>query len=96
MNRVNVRTVNGAKHNGLLEPRYAQVRNREAAVLDAWANGDDGLSLDLVAILHHIPSKRIEQDLYGEPSDIKKRFGINSTTKLESTIRQCFKEISWT
>lgn len=36
MARLNIRTINGAKHNGALPDRYKRVQNRAAAVIDAY------------------------------------------------------------
>ena len=91
MNRLNIRTVNGARHNGLLEPRYIKIQNRAAAVLDALDEDDE--SLELIAHLHRLSIEQIKKDLYGEPSEIKKRFGIRSSNKLERTLKTCLKEI---
>ncbi|CAF2648239.1 unnamed protein product [Rotaria sp. Silwood2] len=94
MNRSNIRTVNGAKHNGHLEHRYKHVQNRAAAVIDAWNELEDEESIDLIAHLHRISIDQIKNDLLGEPLDIKRRFGIASTDKLEQTLRKCLKEIN--
>ena len=94
MGRVNIRTVNGAKHNGHLDPRYSRVQNRAAAVLDAWDEFGESMPLDVVAHMHRISSEQIKKDLFGEPSDIKKRFGIRSSAKLEYTLKKCLKELN--
>ncbi|CAF0872979.1 unnamed protein product [Rotaria sordida] len=92
MKRLNIRTINGSIHNGHLEHRYRKIQNRAAAAIDAF--NEDGESLELVAHLHRISIDQIQKDLYGEPSEIKKRFGIQSTVKLEKTLKTCLKEIN--
>jgi hypothetical protein len=94
MKRPNIRTVDGAEHNPHLEHRYRRVQNRAAAVLDAWDEVDSIGTLDLVGHLHRISTDIIKKDLYGEPTDIKKRFGIKSTAKLEDTLKICLKELN--
>jgi hypothetical protein len=94
MKRRNIRTVNGAAHNPHLESRYRQVQNRAAAVLDASDEVDNVGTLDLIAHLHRISIDKIKKDLYGEPTDIEKRFGIKSTAKLEHTLNKCLKELN--
>ncbi|CAF3945429.1 unnamed protein product [Rotaria sp. Silwood1] len=92
MKQLNIRTTNGSIHNGHLEHRYRQIQNRAAAAIDAF--NEDGESLEIVAHLHRISIDQIQKDLYGEPSEIKKRFGIQSTVKLEDTLKTCLKEIN--
>jgi hypothetical protein len=94
MNRTNIRTVNGARRNPLLDPRYIRVQNRAAAVLDAWVEHGEVHAVDLIAHLHRIPISQIEKDLYSEPADIKQRFGFQSTIKLERALKQCRKELN--
>ncbi|CAF3233970.1 unnamed protein product [Rotaria socialis] len=92
MNRFNIRTVNGSRHNGLLEHRYIKIQNRAAAALGAL--DEDGESLELIAHLHRLSIEQIKKDLYGEPSDIKNGFDIRSSNKLEETLKTCLKEIN--
>lgn len=94
MSRLNIRNVTGAKHSGHLERRYTRIQNRAAAVLDACNDFGEGLTIDVVAHMHRISINQIEKDLFGEPSDIKRRFGIKSTAKLERTLKQCLKELN--
>lgn len=94
MNRSNIRTVNGAKHSGHLEIRYRLAQNRAAAVLDIWTQNEDEESLDIIAHLHRLSIEQIKKDYFGDPLDIKRRFGIKSSTKLERTLTKCLKEIN--
>ena len=91
--RPNIRTVNGAGRNPLLNSRYIRVQNRAAAVLDACEEFGEGYTIDLVAHLHRISVSQIETDLYGEPNVIERRFGFKSTIKLERALNQCQKEL---
>lgn len=93
MDRRNIRTVNGAQHNPHLDPRYVRVQNRAAAVLDAWVDYGDPLPIDLIAHMHRLPVEQIKKDLYGEPDDIKQRYGLKSTLKLERVLKRCLKEL---
>ena len=90
--RLNIRTINESIHNGHLEHHYRKIQNRAAAAIDAF--NEDGESLELVAHLHRISIDQIQKDLYDEPSEIKKGFGIQSTIKLEETLKTCLKEIN--
>ncbi|CAF2637171.1 unnamed protein product [Rotaria sp. Silwood2] len=93
MSPVNVRTVNGAKHNGHLPLHYQRIQNRAAAVLDAWDEFGESVSIDLIAHMHRIHVDQIKKDLYGDRIDIKKRFGSKSSVKLERVLERCIKEI---
>jgi hypothetical protein len=93
MGRPNIRTVNGARKNPQLDPRYSRVQNRAAAVLDAWDEHGEVHAVDLIAHLHRIPISQIEKDLYGEPTDIQRRFGFKSTIRLERALKKCEKEL---
>ena len=55
MTRLNIRTINGAKHNGHLEYRFRRIQNRAAAVLDAYDDSAEPEALDLIAHLHRLP-----------------------------------------
>ncbi|CAF3553648.1 unnamed protein product [Rotaria sp. Silwood1] len=92
-NRVNIRTVTGNKHSPLLPSKFQRVQNRAAAIWDAWNEDGRGLALELVAHLHRISAEQIYYDIYGNPSDVDKRFGIEDSTKLERTLHVCLKEI---
>jgi hypothetical protein len=91
--RVNIRTVNGQKLNPLLSPKFQRIQNRAAAVWDAYDEYGCGHSLEMVAHLHRISVEQIHYDMYGNPSDIDKRFGIDDSRKLERTLHVCLKEI---
>lgn len=93
MSRINVRTINGAKHNGHLDSHHRRVQNRAAAVLDAWDEYGESLTTDVIAHLHRITVEQIKKDLYGDPTEIKKRFGSRSSIKLENVLKKCIKEI---
>ena len=45
----NIRTVNGARRNPHLDPRYVRVQNRAAAVLDAWNEYGEAYTIDIIA-----------------------------------------------
>lgn len=92
MKPLNIRTINGSRHNGHLEHRYIKIQNRASALLDA--SDEDDEYLELIAHLHRLSIEQIKRDLYGELSEIKKRFGIRSSNKLEETLKTCLKEIS--
>ncbi|CAF4240825.1 unnamed protein product [Rotaria sp. Silwood2] len=92
MSSVNIRTINGAKHNGHLPAHLQRVQNRAAAVLDAWIAIDESCSFDIVAHLHRISIDQIEKDLYGDITDLRKRFG-KSLKKFQGAIQQCVTEI---
>ncbi|CAF1463632.1 unnamed protein product, partial [Rotaria sp. Silwood1] len=81
--RVNIRTVTGNKHSPLLLSKFQRVQNRAAAIWDAWNEDGRGLALELVSHLHRISAEQIYYDIYGNPSDVDKRFGIEDSTKLE-------------
>ncbi|CAF1219630.1 unnamed protein product [Rotaria sordida] len=91
--RVNIRTVTGNKHSPLLASKFQRVQNRAAAIWDAWNEDGHGLALELVAHLHRISAEQIYYDIYGNPSDVDKRFGIEDSTKLERTLHVCLQEI---
>ncbi|CAF5037165.1 unnamed protein product, partial [Rotaria sp. Silwood1] len=84
--RVNIRTVTGNKHSPLLLSKLQRVQNRAAAIWDAWNEDGRGLALELVSHLHRISAEQIYYDIYGNPSDVDKRFGIEDSTKLERTL----------
>ncbi|CAF1474305.1 unnamed protein product [Adineta steineri] len=93
MSRINVRTINGAKHNGHLDSHHQRVQNRAAAVLDAWDEYGETLNIDVIAHIHRIKVERIEKDLYGDPAEIKERFGTGFSIKLQNVLKKCIKEI---
>lgn len=78
----NVRTINGPAHNGHLGHRYRWLQNRASAVLDAYEEFDEGLNIDLVAHMHWISVQQIKSDIFSNPKDLKKRFGVKSSIKL--------------
>ncbi|CAF2058737.1 unnamed protein product, partial [Rotaria magnacalcarata] len=94
MSRKNIRTVNGARHNGQLEFQYQKIQNRAAAILDACEEFGESLSIDLISILHHISVDQIRKDLYGDSIDFKKRFGTKSKVKFQTVIKDCMKKIA--
>ena len=79
---MNIRTVNDAK------------RNPRPAVLDAWEEFGETLPLDLVAHMHRLSIDQIEKDMFGEPFDIKEKFGLTSIEKLKHRLRKCLEEIN--
>ena len=90
----NIRTVNGRKHNATLPSKYWKIQNRAAAILDAWDEyGGPAMPLEVVAHLHKMSSVQINNDIYGDPLDIEKRFGMKNSQKLERVLRICLKEI---
>jgi hypothetical protein len=91
--RINIRTLNGNKHNPLLPPKFQRIQNRASAVWDAWEEHGSGISLEMVAHLHKISLEQIHVDTYGNPVDIDKRFGIEDSAKLECALKICLKEI---
>ncbi|CAF4164381.1 unnamed protein product [Rotaria sp. Silwood2] len=93
MSPINIRTVNGAEHNGQLPTRYQRIQNRAAAVLDAWDEFGESLPIDLIAHMHHINADQIRKDLKGDQIDFKKRFGAKSSTKFEHVLKRCMNEI---
>ncbi|CAF1049511.1 unnamed protein product [Rotaria sordida] len=93
MSSVNIRTVNGAKHNGQLHLHHQRIQNRAAAVLDAWNEFGESLPIDVVAHMHHIQVSQIKKDLYGDKIDFKKRFSTKSSLKFERALELCMKEI---
>jgi hypothetical protein len=54
MSRINICTINGAKHNDHLDFRYQRVQNRASALLDAWSEYGESMTIDLLTHLHHI------------------------------------------
>ncbi|CAF4426383.1 unnamed protein product [Rotaria sp. Silwood2] len=90
---VNIRTVSGNKHNPLLPSKFQRVQNRAAAIWDAWNEDGRGLALEFVPHLHRVSAERIYYDIYGNPSNVDKRFGIEDSTKLKRTLNVCVKEI---
>ncbi|CAF4583183.1 unnamed protein product [Rotaria socialis] len=94
MTRPHIRTINGAQHNGHLGDRYSRVQNRAAAMLDAWHEFGESLTIDVVAHMHRLSITQIEKDMFGEPSDIKKRYGTKSTVKLERVLQKCINELN--
>ncbi|CAF4472407.1 unnamed protein product, partial [Rotaria socialis] len=64
MNRLNIRTVNRSRHNGLLEHRYIKIQKHPAAALNALDEDDE--SLELIAHLHALSAEQIKKDLYGD------------------------------
>lgn len=93
MSRPNIRTTNGARRNPHLDTRYIRDQNRAAAVLDAWEEYGEGLSIDVIAHLHRISISQIEKDLHGELADIERRFEFKSTIRLERALKKCQKEL---
>ncbi|CAF2647305.1 unnamed protein product [Rotaria sp. Silwood2] len=83
---VNIRTVSGNKHNPLLPSKFQRVQNRAAAIWDAWNEDGRGLALEFVPHLHRVSAERIYYDIYGNPSNVDKRFGIEDSTKLKRTL----------
>ena len=97
MKQGNIRTVNGLPHNGVLATRYQRVQNRAAAVIDAWViveqEGSTG-DLFMVGHMHQLSINQISKDLYGDPVKIKRRFGLESTGKLDRALEKCVKEVA--
>lgn len=93
MNRFNIRTINGTRHNGKLPRRYQLVQNRASAVLDASDEFGQASTIEVVAHLHWLSVEQILKDLHGDPVEIKRRFGAKSTLKLNQTLKRCVKEI---
>ncbi|CAF2835924.1 unnamed protein product [Rotaria sp. Silwood2] len=85
---VNIRTVSGNKHNPLLPSKFQRVQNRAAAIWDAWNEDGRGLALEFVPHLHRVSAERIYYDIYGNPSNVDKRFGIEDSTKLKRTLNR--------
>jgi hypothetical protein len=94
MGRINIRAINGQKHNGHLETRFQRVQNRASAVLDAYDESEQCVEIDLVAHLHRIPIKQIEQDIHGHHEDFVKRYGTVSSKKFHQAITKCLAEIN--
>ena len=63
MNPINIRTVNGARHNGQVDFRYQRVQNRATAVLDACEEFGESLDIDIVARLHRLDVNQIRKDI---------------------------------
>lgn len=61
--------------------------------MDAWDGYGAGMPIEVVAHMHRISIKQIEQDMYGNPLDIDKRFGTSGSTELQSVLHICFKEL---
>lgn len=93
MDRPNIRTINGKKHNGHLAMHHQRVQNRSSAVLDAYEEFDECLDIDLVAHMHRIPSEQIERDIFGHHEDFHKRFGSKSSEKFRKAVQTCLVEI---
>lgn len=94
MTRINIRTINGAKHNGHLDSHHRRVQNRAAAVLDAFDEFGESLNIDLVAHLHRITVEQIRKDLYDDPAEIREKFGTKPSIKLENVLNKCVQEIN--
>jgi hypothetical protein len=95
MKRNNIRTINGKKHNGHLDIHHQRIQNRASAVLDAYDEFDESMDIDLIAHLHRLPAKQIEQDIYGNPEDFVKRFGTVSSKKFHQAVQKCLAEINY-
>ena len=80
---MNIRTVNGARRNGHLHHRYRRIQNRAAAVLDASNEYGKTIQIDGITHMHRNSINQINKDMFGEPFDIKNKFGLKSTAKLE-------------
>ena len=93
MSRRRIRTTNGARKNPHLDAKYIRIQNRAAAIIDAWEEYGEALPIDTIAHLHRLSTGQIEQDLFGEPADIERRFGFKSTVKLERALKECQKEL---
>ena len=93
MPHFNICTINGTKHTEFLQYRYRRVQNRAATVLNIDGSDHSLESLDLITHLRHIPIDLIHKDFYSDSFDIKCRYGIHSTLKLEKTFGACSKEI---
>ena len=91
---MNIRTVNGARRNGHLQHRYRRIQNRAAAVLDASNEYGETIPIDVIAHMHRISINQINKDMFGEPFDIKNKFGLKSTAKLERCLRKCLKQLN--
>ncbi|CAF3006289.1 unnamed protein product [Rotaria sp. Silwood2] len=91
--RINIRTMNGKKHDPFLPTKFQRVRNRVAAILNAWTENRDSFSVDLVAHLHRVSAKQIHNEIYRHPSDFDEYFGIEDSTKSECTLEIYLKEI---
>lgn len=94
MGRINIRTINGKKHNGHLNIHHQRVQNRASAVLDAYDELDECMEIDLIAHLHKITTKQIEQDIYGSHEDFVKRYGTVSSKKFYQAMQKCATEIN--
>ena len=91
---MNIRTVNGARRNGHLQHRYRRIQNRAAAVLDALNEYGETIPIDVIAHMHRISINQINKDMFGEPFDIRNKFGLKSTAKLERCLRKCLKQLN--
>ncbi len=93
MGRINVRTINGKKHNGYLDFKHQKVQNRASAVLDAYDESDECIDIDVIAHMHRITTKQIEQDMYGNYEDFQKRYGTTSSKRFFQALQKCIAEI---
>ena len=94
MTRTNIRTINGKKHNGHLDIHHQRVQNRASAILDAYDELDEPVDIDLIAHMHRITAKQIEQDIYGHHEDFQKRYGTKSSKKFHQAVKKCIAEIN--
>ncbi len=62
-------------------------------MIDAYKEFGESMDIDLVAHLHRISVQQIQADLYGDPTDIKRRFGTKSSIKLQHALEKCLEEI---
>jgi hypothetical protein len=91
--RVNIRTINGIKHNPTLPPKFRRAQNRAAAVFDAWDEFGETYPLGVIAHLHSLPVEQIHEDMYDDPRKIDKRFGTTKSNKIEPVLNTCLKEL---
>jgi hypothetical protein len=91
INRVNVRTINGAKNNGALPPKFRRVQNRAAAVLDAW--DDLGYDIDTLVHLHRLSKETIRADMFGDPENMCKQFDLTKTDGIAKVLTTVLSEI---
>ena len=84
MNPINIRTGNGAKHNGQVDFRYQRVQNRATAVSDACEEFGESLDIDIVCTSTSIRCESNSKRSNEDKKQVTTEFFHNITTSNEN------------
>jgi hypothetical protein len=70
-------------YNGYLNSRYRQLQNWARAVLHAYDEFEEKFTFTLTTHIYGVSLNEIVKDLFGKPSDVKRKLDINFIMKWE-------------